>query len=409
MYRCMILTLVLLTLIPFSRATAVEAQPGPQDGVDVWITDVFSYNDDYGVNDEKLQVGGWGDFYYTLLRFNLTGLPSQASSAKIDLYVFPRGDSSTFTGMYLDKLTSSWDENTGWNNRPTGVNIRTLSAPTAYGWYSIDITSLYNSWKSGAAANYGIRLRPTNNANNFNVFYSSDFSVNPSLRPKLTVIASTGISLSFPLRSYTPDNAPISSVFDHSMAEAFSTNGIVVAYTGETGNYQGYPGDSTCINRDGGPFTVNGNYVGASSCGGKYYLSYDGHPGIDYPVPLGTPVYSTADGTITLSECPKKSTGLSCTGRGTGYGKLVIDHGSGYQTAYNHLSYMADTVNVGSWYPRGTLVGYSGQTSPVSVGPHLHLSILKDGTYIDPYGWTGTGTDPYVTLHPGTQNIRLWE
>jgi len=37
-------------------------QPGPE-GQDVWVTNVYSYNDNYGVDDDRLRVGGWGDYY----------------------------------------------------------------------------------------------------------------------------------------------------------------------------------------------------------------------------------------------------------------------------------------------------------------------------------------------------------
>ncbi len=224
---------------------------------------------------------------------------------------------------------------------------------------------------------------------------------------------SSGFSLRFPVSGYTAYSASISAVFDHSAYSSTQAprNGVVVAYTGEKGNYQPYPTDVTCINQASGQaFVVNGHYTGASSCGGKYYLAYDGHNGIDYPFSLGTPVYSTADGTITVSECAKRATGTSCRGRDTGFGKLAISHGStGYTTIFLHLSYMADNVSVGTWYPKGTLVGYTGQTAPYSISPHLHVSVSKNGTYVDPYGWTGSGTDPYPGLNVGVQNTRLWE
>lgn len=409
MYRQAKLFIVLFFLsLSATYSAEVVVQPNPQDGVDVWITDTFSYNSDYGVDDGKLQVGGWGDLYYALLKFDLNGLPTQATSAVIELYAYSRGDSSTPVSMYLDRVTTAWDENAGWNNRPEGVTIRTISQPAVSGWYSIDITAVYNAWKSGTS-NHGIRLRPTNNANNFNTFYSSDYMGNPSLRPKLKV--TTGFSLSFPVSGYTAYTAPISSIFDHSARSSTQAprDRVVVAYTGETGEEQLHSTDPSCISQGGEEFIVNGNYVGAASCGGSVYLSYDGHNGIDYSFAAGTPVYSTADGIITASDCPKLSTGISCQNKGTRYGKLSIDHGNGYSTIYLHLSAMANGVNINTWYPKGTLVGYSGNTAPSYVAPHLHVSISKNGIYVDPYGWTASFADPYPGLNGGVQNVRLWE
>lgn len=163
-------------------------QPGPNDGQDVWITSLFDYGDDYGVDDEMLQVGGWGDSYHALLRFELAGLPVQASSAVIVLEPFDRGDLSTPVTMTLHRITSAWDESTGWPTRPASVLIGGLAAPIVGVSYAIDITAVYNSWQGGTLPNFGIELRPTSVSNRFNVFRSSDYSVDPSVRPKLVII-----------------------------------------------------------------------------------------------------------------------------------------------------------------------------------------------------------------------------
>jgi hypothetical protein len=80
---------------------AVVLQPNGVVGQDVWITSVFSHGDDYGVDDEKLEVGGWGDLYHSLIRFDLAALPRQAASATVVLQPFPRGDVSTSVSMTL--------------------------------------------------------------------------------------------------------------------------------------------------------------------------------------------------------------------------------------------------------------------------------------------------------------------
>ena len=180
-----------LTNTPLPTATPtrpgpIVLQPGPADGTDVWITSYYSYGDDYGVDDDKLQVGGWSDLYYTLLRFNLSALPAHASSAQLYLYAYPRGDASVPVSMYLDQVTTSWNESTGWHTRPAATYLRTLPAPIVNSWYLIDVTDLYNAWQSGTP-NYGVQLRPTSNANQFSMFHSSDYMADPSLRPKLVV------------------------------------------------------------------------------------------------------------------------------------------------------------------------------------------------------------------------------
>lgn len=167
----------------------VIAQPGPSDGTDVWLSSKFDHGDNYGVDNEVLRVGGWSDSYYSLLKFDLSALPEEASSATLRLYNNPDTGpgAPTPTAMNLDRVDGLWDESTGWPTRPDATLLKTMPAPGSEGWYEIDITDLYNDWQSGAVANHGVQLRPTNTGNNFNAFHSSDYQDDPSLRPMLVV------------------------------------------------------------------------------------------------------------------------------------------------------------------------------------------------------------------------------
>ncbi len=240
-------------------------------------------------------------------------------------------------------------------------------------------------------------------------FVATSEAGNPAPPQNLAVIDGF---LEFPLQNYTPYTAPIASVFDHQMITPydFSEPSIIRAYTGEVGDYQVYPSDPTCVNQQNGQsFVINGNYVGASSCGGIYYLSYNSHPGFDYPVPVGIPVYAAAAGIVTEIQCP------SFPSLCTNYGRIRIAHSNGYSSWYMHLSQQVGNFTVGSAISKGQIIGYSGQTSPPNepVSPHLHFEVRKDngsfyGLPIDPYGWKGAyGTDSYQV--DGKDNICLWK
>lgn len=181
----------------------IVLQPGPGEGKDIWTTSVFSYapgggGPGGGLDNEWLEMGGWGDLYYILIEFDLTNLPPIALSARIDLFVGKSKGNGT-TGVYLDRITAFWDwriQGTGsdrerlwWADRPSATQWipGSLPAPTVGQWYSIDITDLYNAWKAGTYPNYGVQLRPVSNSNRWNEFYSSDYLDNPSLRPKLVI------------------------------------------------------------------------------------------------------------------------------------------------------------------------------------------------------------------------------
>ena len=72
------------------------------------------------------------------------------------------------------------------------------------------------------------------------------------------------------------------------------------------------------------------------------------HTGVDFAMPIGTPVYATADGVVNDAQF---STG--------GYGYLVkIDHSFGFMTYYAHLNKMV--VRKGMFVKRGQLIAYSG-------------------------------------------------
>ena len=95
------------------------------------------------------------------------------------------------------------------------------------------------------------------------------------------------------------------------------------------------------------------------------------HSGIDLAAPTGTSVKATLDGKIAE------------TGFNRIFGNyIIITHDRGYQSLYGHLS--AVYVKRGQYVTQGTVVGAVGNTG-YSTGPHLHLSIYKNGNLINPF------------------------
>lgn len=103
------------------------------------------------------------------------------------------------------------------------------------------------------------------------------------------------------------------------------------------------------------------------------------HPGIDISVPVGTPVLSAMAGIV--------SGGGYSDARGN---YLVVDHGSGITTLYQHLS--KALVRVGDTVSAGQQIALSGN-SGISTGAHLHYEVRKDGQVIDPLKFSGLGSD----------------
>lgn len=94
------------------------------------------------------------------------------------------------------------------------------------------------------------------------------------------------------------------------------------------------------------------------------------HAGIDIGASYGSPVWAADDGTVTYA------------GTMSGYGNvIVVDHGGGLATTYNHLS--AFSVSSGMHVSRGRQVGNVGCTG-YCTGPHLHFEVRINGTPVDP-------------------------
>jgi len=96
------------------------------------------------------------------------------------------------------------------------------------------------------------------------------------------------------------------------------------------------------------------------------------HKGVDFGVPVGTPVMAAGSGTIQFE------------GHENGYGNfLLIKHTSEYSTAYAHLSRFVPGLHIGSHVRQGQVVAYSGNTG-LTTGPHLHYEVRIDGKQVNP-------------------------
>ena len=94
------------------------------------------------------------------------------------------------------------------------------------------------------------------------------------------------------------------------------------------------------------------------------------HRGLDYVVPVGTPVRAPAAGTVLLAER------LTLTGE-----TLVLDHGDGVVSAFFHLSRL-DTAS-GQRVEKGAPLGLTGDTG-IAWAPHLHWGVYVHGVAVDP-------------------------
>lgn len=147
-----------------------------------------------------------------------------------------------------------------------------------------------------------------------------------------------------------------------------------------------------------------------TACDGEATFGIQGHNGLDWNLPLGTPIRSVANGVVVFigSErpwyCPLLGRTVS--------GKYITTEHSIYvgskleriRVNYLHLDSFSN-LQVGSYVQAGQIIGRSGNTG-CSTAPHLHLSVFKfisgvlvggEWLPIDPFGWHSTSSgSPYT-------------
>lgn len=118
------------------------------------------------------------------------------------------------------------------------------------------------------------------------------------------------------------------------------------------------------------------------------------HKGLDFKVPLGTPVEAMADGVVTAAGWenpadPKQGFGLRVRQQ------IVTDGGIIMTLVYGHLSSLA--ARNGQQIHTGDRIGLSGKTGHAT-GPHLHVELIDTHAQYHPivFGPNDPPGDPSV-------------
>ena len=100
------------------------------------------------------------------------------------------------------------------------------------------------------------------------------------------------------------------------------------------------------------------------------YYPKGGHTGIDFSMPIGTPIRAAHRGYITQDADIDTS--------GKGIYTVIVDPDQLISTHYYHQQ--KNIVDLKIWVNAGQIIGYSGSTG-LSTGPHLHFGLR----YVDPF------------------------
>ena len=100
---------------------------------------------------------------------------------------------------------------------------------------------------------------------------------------------------------------------------------------------------------------------------------WKGHFGTDYAAPRGTPIMTTANGTVQTASFTRNN------------GNFVkIRHNGTYSTQYLHMSKIKPGIKKGVYVTQGETIGYVGSTG-LATGPHVCYRFWKNGKQVDPY------------------------
>lgn len=97
------------------------------------------------------------------------------------------------------------------------------------------------------------------------------------------------------------------------------------------------------------------------------------HNGLDMAAPHGSPILAAEGGVV-----------IAASYNATMGNYIMINHGSGLYTIYMHAS--ALYVSSGQTVSRGEKIAAVGSTGR-STGPHLHFSVRRNGSYVNPWNF----------------------
>ena len=103
----------------------------------------------------------------------------------------------------------------------------------------------------------------------------------------------------------------------------------------------------------------------------SFYGRVKPHKGTDFAAAVGTPIMTTANGTVVKSSYS----------RGNG-NYVTIKHNNKYSTQYLHMR--KRKVKVGQYVKQGDVIGWVGMTGYTS-GPHVCYRFWKNGRQVDPF------------------------
>ncbi|MDF1519110.1 MAG: peptidoglycan DD-metalloendopeptidase family protein [Brevefilum sp.] len=211
----------------------------------------------------------------------------------------------------------------------------------------LPVDGVYHMWSAGEGLNgvasfYGVSPEDIVNwpGNNLNPDEIGDYA-NPKIPPDTMLVIPGGQG------TYTDWRTPRISREEPATAQHLGPGACTTSYDGITGSLVFmWPSTERYLS-------------------GFDYSPETNHFAVDIAGQQGNPIFAADHGVVVYAGW-----------NDYGYGEMiVIDHGSGWQTLYAHLSQI--NVSCGQEVMKGDTIGLMGSTGK-STGPHLHLEMRSD-------------------------------
>ncbi len=157
MLKKTILTVFILVIFT-SIAIADQETLYPTDDADVW-----EYIPDSNRGTEQsFQVACCGAGYWrnSLIKFDLSSYSgATVNSATLRLWVYSSFGDFPTDNIFISRNDADWDElAVTWNNKPGMIEHGSITAPSAYDWWEIDISYQVQDILDGTNPNYGFQI-----------------------------------------------------------------------------------------------------------------------------------------------------------------------------------------------------------------------------------------------------------
>lgn len=184
--------------------------------------------------------------------------------------------------------------------------------------------------------------------------------------------------------NYNRDNSYVSDVMEHYNAYKQDVKFVTAGIDDITNLGKGATGKGKVVGDMALPLSKDqflNNMTGGIG-------SYDGHPGYDFPVPIGTPVYSIVDGTVVETDSgkpdypPGRSLAQVLSNNDLGnFVRIKPDDSPELMVNYMHFTKNDGVlVKEGDKVKKGQQIGRSGNSGK-STSAHVHIDVLKNNEY----------------------------